>query len=373
MVEDNGNTPAEQPVARVRSGRRTAVTVTAVVAVLAVGVAVVRGVHGTAAGDPTAASASAAEAAAQPDRVRSDLDGIVREVTEHYGAEIGVSVRAAGTVVHVGTLDEVRAWSTMKVPVAVAAVRRATAGKRLPLLRDDLTYALTMSDNDAAMRLWTSLGTWRQSSVALTRVLHEARDPTDAVAAENAADYTGFGDIHWSLGSQVTFADRLACLRGSAPVLDGMGQVVPVQRMGLGALPGSRFKGGWGPEPDGTYLLREFGLVGPAGRQVPVAYAVVPDAGSDTTARKAAEALAEALAPVVDRVSGHGGAAECQVPDSVPAASTAAPVSAADYLAGLTGDGSVSKSAGDDGDDGHTGTSGHTGHTGGTGRAGKEE
>jgi len=200
-------------------------------------------------------------------------------------------------------------------------------------IADDIAAAKTMSDNDAAMRLFASLGSWQQGSVALTKVLKETGNPTDAVAAESEPDNTGFGDIHWSLDNQVTFADRMACLDGSEPVLDEMGQVIPVHRMGLGVLPGARFKGGWGPENDGTYVLREFGLVGEKDRQVPVAIAVVPDDALDSTAREAAQALAEALEPVLDAAADNDGTAECQVPAGVPDASDEEPMSVEEFMA----------------------------------------
>ncbi|AGP31808.1 serine hydrolase [Corynebacterium terpenotabidum] len=259
------------------------------------------------------------------------LNRIIDRIADKYDVTLGVSLRDDGEVVHAGELQEIRSWSTTKVPVAIAAVRKATDNDTLDLISDDLEWALTMSDNDAAMRLWYTLGSWQQGSAAITEVMEETGDPTDAVAAESASDYTGFGDIHWTLDNQVTFANRMSCLDGAEPVLDEMGQVVPVHRMGLGALAGARFKGGWGPEDDGTYLLREFGLVGEENRQVPIAIAVVPDDGSDTTAREALEAFALALEPVIDDVADHGGAAECQVPAGVPDASDAAPVSVAEY------------------------------------------
>lgn len=269
-----------------------------------------------------------------PERIGAELDRVVDEVARRHEATVGVSLKSGGGIAHAGDLQDVRAWSTTKVPVAVAAEQLAedAGSAATAAIADDITWALTMSDNDAAMRLWSTLGSWRQGSAALTEVLRETGDRTDAVAAESEPDYTGFGDIHWSLDSQVTFTDRLACLDGSAPVLDAMGQVIPVHRMGLGVLPGARFKGGWGPENDGTYVLREFGLVGERGRQVPVSIAVVPDDGSDTTARETAQALAEALEPVLEAAAAHGGAADCQVPDSVPDASDEEPVSVEDFV-----------------------------------------
>jgi hypothetical protein len=56
-------------------------------------------------------------------------------------------------------------------------------------------------------------------------------------------------------------AGCLAEARSTAYVLETMGAVVAGQRWGLGSTSRpAAFKGGWGPEPDGTYLVRQMGL-----------------------------------------------------------------------------------------------------------------
>lgn len=273
-----------------------------------------------------ASEASRPTSADQAATVTAQLASLVGDVEKKYGVTAGVSLQAGGGVVHAGEIEDARAWSTVKVPIALAAVQKGLADGTADDLTDDIGLALTMSDNDAALRLWETLGTDEQSSAAVDDIFRQAGDPTDAEGDRAREDYGGFGDIHWSLDNQVIFANRLGCLDGADRVLDQMGQVVPEHRRGLGLLPGARFKGGWGDEPDGTYLLREFGLVGAKDRQVPVSVAVLPDDASDATARQAAGALAEALAPMVTALADQGGVAQCQVPASVPAASTEAPV-----------------------------------------------
>lgn len=249
------------------------------------------------------------------------LDSIVSDIAETYDATVGLSLRAGGGVVHVGDVEDARAWSSVKVPIALAAVQHQLAAGDdgdVDALSDDITLALTRSDNDAALRLWQSLGTDEESSVAVDGVFRQAGDPTDAEYDRGREDYGGFGDIHWTLDNQVIFANRLACLDGADKVLDPMGHVVEEHRRGLGLLPDARFKSGWGEEPDGSFLLREFGLVGAAGSQIPVALAVLPGDDTEATARDAAGALAEALSPVIADLAGKDGTAQCQVPESVP-------------------------------------------------------
>jgi len=217
-------------------------------------------------------------------------------------------------VVHSGEIEEARAWSSAKVPIVFAAVQKSLSSPES--LSDDLIAnvdaALTMSDNDAALSLWDELGTDEEASAAVDSVFRQAGDPTDAVSDRERDDYEGFGDIQWTLDNQVIFANRMACLTGAERILPAMDQVVAEHRQGLGLLPQARFKGGWGVEPDGSFLLREFGLVGMTGRQIPVAVAVIPDDGEEITARQATGALAEELGPLLDGLVETGGTADCQ-------------------------------------------------------------
>ena len=73
----------------------------------------------------------------------------------------------------------------------------------------------------------------------------------------------------WSLPAALGFYSAVA--RGellaepdTERVLDAMARIVPEQRWGLGALPGIRFKGGWGPSegPDGGYEVIQVGIAG---------------------------------------------------------------------------------------------------------------
>lgn len=74
-----------------------------------------------------------------------------------------------------------------------------------------------------------------------------------------------------------------------------MGQVVSEQRWGLGTLSTpTAFKGGWGPDPDGRYLVRQIGLVKYSGhRTLAVALAVAPASGDYGAGTQALTRLAE--------------------------------------------------------------------------------
>lgn len=86
-----------------------------------------------------------------------------------------------------------------------------------------------------------------------------------ALAPPPPGAVTPFGQTEWSALDSARFFAALAEGRLLNPadtgyVLDLMGQVVRGQRWGMGTLDlGARvaFKGGWGPEPDGTCLVRQ--------------------------------------------------------------------------------------------------------------------
>lgn len=175
-------------------------------------------------------------------------------------------------LVSVGRDDSWTAWSTSKVPLAVAV---SQAGK-LGDLGQSAARAITVSDNEAADRLWQSVGennTLR--AAAINRVLREAGDAKTLVPTERKVPgFSVFGQTQWSTANQVRLAVSLPCLPGAKPVVDLMGQIVPSQRWGMGQLPEATFKGGWGPE-GGKYTVRQFGWYKDAsGGRVLIAMAV---------------------------------------------------------------------------------------------------
>ena len=98
--------------------------------------------------------AGAAQAA--PGRILSTADraSFARLASSLRGAE-GLAVSGVGrgqTVERVGSLRSAVAWSTSKVPVAMAVLAAGQGDAQRP----DLTQAITASDNAAALRLWSA-------------------------------------------------------------------------------------------------------------------------------------------------------------------------------------------------------------------------
>jgi hypothetical protein len=175
---------------------------------------------------------------------------------------VAIGELAGGAIESRGELREGRAWSTMKVPVIVAAIAADQADW------EAIEAAITRSDNDAATRLWDQLD---DGAAQVEAILRRGGDPHTTLEREpDPRGHSSFGRTVWSLEAGLTFYGALA--RGellpaedTARVLDAMGRIVPEQRWGLGSIPGIRFKGGWGPTeaPDGGYEVIQFGIDGP--------------------------------------------------------------------------------------------------------------
>lgn len=164
----------------------------------------------------------------------------------------------------------------MKVPVAIAVSQRNGGAAT-----STMTAAITQSDNASAMAMWTSLGSPSRAGAAVQSVLAAGGDTGTVVQTQVVrSGFTPFGQTDWSLAAQQTFAQNLACIEGAAPVVRLMGQVDGSQSWGLGSAGSDQhFKGGWGPDPDGKYLVRQFGTIRVPSGVVAVAIAVRPADG----------------------------------------------------------------------------------------------
>jgi hypothetical protein len=191
----------------------------------------------------------------------------------------GVAVSAVGLgqqVQRLGSLRAGAAWSTAKVPVAMAAIEASVARST------DLRKAITASDNAAAERLWAALGGGRRAADAATAQLHAAGDrKTEVQSVRVRPGYTPFGQTRWALIDQARFTAGMACLSAGRRVLRLMGEVVSDQQWGLGSVSRTaKFKGGWGPDTSGSYLVRQMGVFElPNGRLIVMTAATIPRTG----------------------------------------------------------------------------------------------
>ena len=208
------------------------------------------------------------------------------------GAE-GIAVSGVGTgqkVHRAGALQTGVAWSTAKVPVAMAALE-AGAGSRA-----DVTKAITASDNAAAERLWQALGGGTAAATATDAQLRAAGDTRTITQPEVLRQgFTAFGQTDWRLTDQARFMAGLRCADTGPDVLTLMGQVVPGQRWGLGTTGTSaQFKGGWGPGirpgQGGGWLDRQMGIIEVGG--TPIAVAIATTAGGHDAGTRSLTAIA---------------------------------------------------------------------------------
>jgi hypothetical protein len=213
------------------------------------------------------------------------------------GSGLGQRVERAGS------LRSAVAWSTSKVPVAMAVI----AGGGAQAQQSNLTRAITASDNAAALQLWSSLGGGDQAATAADQQLRAGGDDRTNIESRNLRGnaYTPFGQTSWALTDQARFTAGMACSPAGAQVLGLMGQVVSGQRWGLGSAGGSSaLKGGWGPgsQPGvaGGYLDRQMGVITVRGKQLAVAIATQPSDGAHATGTSNLSAITRWLVAHVD-------------------------------------------------------------------------
>ena len=239
----------------------------------------------TPASAPLTSDAPGPEAPVASGEAKALLDATVANVTAAFGGELGVATVGERGPVTAGFVDATPAWSTMKVPIAVAAMRRQ------PGLESDVRAAITVSDNEAAGRLFDAVG-----PDAVDLVLAEAGVRAQVNMVDLRPEFSTFGQTPLSVADEAVLANFLPCADGSGPVLSYMGQVDASQSYGLGAV-GALFKGGWGPDAAGNYHVRQLGLI-PRGDGVwsPVALTAIPADGTYETGQAMLSAAATRLA-----------------------------------------------------------------------------
>jgi hypothetical protein len=233
-------------------------------------------------------SALASGAASSFARLRSSLPGRV---------ELAVAPLGAGSTTVLGGDVAAHGWSTTKVPVLVALMRARGARGLTAQEQTWARSAITESDNQSILDLFGDLerlkGGLIGASVYIEGLLRLSGDEQTEVATAPPPPgaVTTFGQTRWSPGNAVKFFSALArgCLLSSTRtryVLGLMEEIVPSESWGLGSAGFSSvaFKGGWGPEASGAYLVRQSGIVDPgSSRGVAVSLVAFPGSGSFST------------------------------------------------------------------------------------------
>lgn len=225
-----------------------------------------------------------ADARASFGRLQSSLAGHL---------ELTVAPLGAGAAETLGGDLPAHGWSTTKVPV-LAALLEARGETLTSEEQSWAESAITESSNQAVLDLFHDLerieGGLVGASTYVQDLLRKSGDQETVVATAPppAGAVTTFGQTEWKPSNAAKFFSALArgCLlarAGTDYILGLMQQIEPSESWGLGAAGFSSvaFKGGWGPEPSGAYLVRQSGIVdvGSSGA-VAVAIVAFPPAGS---------------------------------------------------------------------------------------------
>lgn len=201
---------------------------------------------------------------------KSPLD--ISDILARHGGQAGIALVDAKGTVTAGSLQEDVAWSTIKVPVVLAAERQGAAEAA------KVSAVIRLSDNAAAQELWDSLGDGAAEKVE--REIALIAQPPQVQDRVSRPGFTAFGQTKWQLSDQAMFGYRLQCHDLADSVVPLMADISNGGGYGLGTVADSYFKGGWGPDEQGRYLVRQFGFVQTPRGTVGVALAAKAAAGT---------------------------------------------------------------------------------------------
>ncbi|MFW0791190.1 hypothetical protein [Gordonia sp. CPCC 205333] len=252
---------------------------------------------------PSSTTSSGVSVPTRPVAGAAELRRGWKALSRSLSQPVSVSIVGVGTSasqrIDLGTLPTQVAWSTIKVPLAIAAEREhgsmtATAA------------AITQSDNASAEELWSSLGGGVQASKSVMTVLRQAGSGAQVPSQRLLAGFTVFGQTPWPTPDAATFAASLPCLPDAKRVLGYMGGVAGNQRWGveiMAAPKATAVKGGWGPSPTSGYVVRQIGVLTFAdGSKTAVAMTTVAAGGSLESGTSALNQVARWLNTKVERL-----------------------------------------------------------------------
>jgi hypothetical protein len=216
------------------------------------------------------------------------LDASFEQLSASVPAEVGIAISRPDRTYALGRWRSGVAWSTIKVPLAIAALRNDRR-----LARDLVVKAITESDNPSAERLWSQLGDPSDAARQVQAIVQECGDATTVVESRRLRrGFTAFGQTQWTLERQARFAVQLPVIPDGAAIIALMHQLTSAQRWGLAAK-GIAAKAGWGPGVDGKHLVRQFGIMPTQSGQWGVALAAEAHDGVFETGVEVVNALSD--------------------------------------------------------------------------------
>ncbi|WP_179129617.1 hypothetical protein [Corynebacterium pacaense] len=136
-----------------------------------------------------------------------DLASAVAAVASTNGGRGGGGLAQDGQARTFGGLLDAPARSTIKVPIALAALDGCDADRAS--LEAQVTAALTTSDNDAAEWLWECLGDPDTAALRTGDVIAHAGTPVRVNTTVTRPGFSSFGQTEWTLPEQALFAGVL--------------------------------------------------------------------------------------------------------------------------------------------------------------------
>lgn len=204
----------------------------------------------------------------------SALESSFEQLCAAVPATVGMAIARPDRTYSLGRWWTGVAWSTIKVPLAIAALRNNWLHARNLAVK-----AITESDNQASEQLWSQLGEPADAARRVQAVIAEGGDTSTMVEPRRLRrGFTAFGQTQWTLQRQARFAAELSSIPDAADVIELMQRLTAGHRWGLAAK-GCASKGGWGPGMHGQYLVRQFGIVPTPSGQWGVALAAEVDDG----------------------------------------------------------------------------------------------
>lgn len=203
------------------------------------------------------------------------FDEGLKAIETSKNVKVGAAVTAmgndgSGEVQIGGSWTGGRAWSTIKVPLAIAALQKnaSTGSVTEPYgtscsgpISTAVETAITRSDNCGAWWLWQALGGDNSSAASsVDSVLSSGKDSSTKTNGSGDGNSLTSGKTSWALTNQAIFASNLPSLSSASTVLSHMNKSHKSgDDSGWGILTigsNSWAKGGWGSD-----ATRQFGIV----------------------------------------------------------------------------------------------------------------
>ncbi len=180
-----------------------------------------------------------------------------RQLQKSLSGPAAVSITGYGRAdktVTVGYTSQIDAWSTIKVPLAMAALQRSTSATT----RSRVERALRYSDNGAAAELWREIGSNATAAARVNKVLAQKGDTVTKVRYSTSGGRSSYGRTPWRTSSMGVFMSNMAC--GSGAIVRQHLATTAGPKWGLKTMPRPLVKNGYGPVAGG-YLVRQAGII----------------------------------------------------------------------------------------------------------------